>query len=127
IVLATVPSLIFFALGAWPIVAFMLLTVAAIAGAMQLALRGEKRSEQLTLWADRLEIVVVDAKGVRTRSQFNPKALRLIVDRDFNERTTALWLRTIKGETQIGAFLSQDDKSSLAKAFGTALRRARGH
>lgn len=126
IVLATVPSLIFFALGAWPIIAFLLLAVAAMAGALRLALRREKRCEQVTLWTDRLELVAIDARGTRTRTQFNPKAIRLVIDRDFNERTTGLWLRTATGETEIGAFLSPDDKSSLAKAFGTALRKARG-
>ncbi|HTM79023.1 MAG TPA: DUF2244 domain-containing protein [Devosia sp.] len=112
-------------MGAWPIVAFMLLTVAAVAGALRLALLREKRSQQVTLWTDRLELVAIDAKGGKVRTQFTPKAVRLVIDRDFNERTTALWLRTATGETEIGAFLNQDEKSSLAKAFGTALRKAR--
>lgn len=123
--LAALPGIIFFALGAWPVVGFMGLDVIAIAVAMHLAMRREKRHEQLTLWADRLELIATDAKGAIARSQLSPKAVRLVIERDFNERTTALKLRTIKGETEIGAFLTQDDKSSLAKAFGTALRKAR--
>ena len=126
IALAALPGLIFFSLGAWPVVGFMGLDVIAIAFALRTAMRREKRREQLTLWSDRLELVATDIKGVVAKSQFSPKTVRLVIDRDFNERTTALKLRTIKGETEIGAFLTQDDKSSLAKAFGTARRKARG-
>ena len=126
IALAALPGLIFFSLGAWPVVGFMGLDVIAIAFALRTAMRREKRREQLTLWSDRLELVATDIKGVVAKSQFSPKTVRLVIDRDFNERTTALRLRTTKGETEIGAFLTQDDKSSLAKAFGTALRKARG-
>jgi uncharacterized membrane protein len=122
---AILPGIIFYALGAWPVVGFMGLDIIAIAFALRTALRREKRHEQLTLWADRLELVATDAKGVVARTRFNPQAIRLVIDRDFNERTTALKLRSAKGETEIGAFLAQDDKSSLAKAFGTALRQAR--
>ena len=124
--LAALPGIIFFSLGAWPVVGFMGLDIIAIAFALRAAMRREKRHEQLTLWSDRLELIATDIKGVVAKSQFNPNAVRLIIDRDFNERTTALKLRTQKGETEIGAFLTQDDKSSLAKAFGTALRKARG-
>jgi uncharacterized membrane protein len=124
--LAALPGLIFFSLGAWPVVGFMGLDVIAIAFALRTAMRREKRRQQLTLWADRLELVATDNKGTVAKTRFNPNSVRLVIDRDFNERTTALKLRTSKGETEIGAFLTQDDKSSLAKAFGTALRKARG-
>lgn len=124
--LAALPGIIFFVLGAWPVVGFMGLDVIAIAFALRTAMRREKRRQQLTLWSDRLELVATDIKGAVAKTQFNPQSVRLVIDRDFNERTTALKLRTAKGETEIGAFLTQDDKSSLAKAFGTALRKARG-
>ncbi|WP_375451121.1 DUF2244 domain-containing protein [uncultured Devosia sp.] len=123
--LAAFPGVIFFLLGAWPVVGFMGLDVLAIALALYVAMRREKRREQLTLWSDRLELVTTDAKGAQARTQLVPRTVRLVIDRDFNERTTALKLRTAKGETEIGAFLTQDDKASLAKAFGTALRKAR--
>lgn len=124
--LAAMPGVIFFSLGAWPVLGFMGLDVIAIGFALHSAMRREKRHEQLTLWSDRLELITTDIKGAVAKAQFNPNAVRLVIDRDFNERTTALKLRTIKGETEIGSFLTQDDKSSLAKAFGTALRKARG-
>lgn len=126
VLLAIIPSLIFFALGAWPVVGFMLLAVAAIAGALQLVVQREKRREQLTLWADQLEIVTTNTKGVRSLIRFDPKGVRLLIERDMNERSTRLSLRTSIGDTEIGSFLSQDDRATFAKAFGTALRKARG-
>jgi uncharacterized membrane protein len=124
-VLATVQAMVFIALGAWPVVGFLGLGALGTIIALRTAMGRERRCEQVTLWTDRLEIVATDAKGDKVRSLFNPQAIRLVIDRDFNERTTALWVRTARSETQIGAFLAQDDKASLAKAFGTALRKAR--
>ena len=124
--LAALPGLIFFLMGAWPVVGFMGLDVIAIAWALHVSMRRGRRREQITLWSDRLEVVSIDAKGGESVEGFNPKTVRLIIDRDFNERTTALKLRTTQGETEIGAFLAPDDRSSFAKAFGTALRKARG-
>jgi uncharacterized membrane protein len=124
--LAVLPGLIFFTLGAWPVVAFMVLDIVAIAVALHIAMRRGKRREQITLWSDRLEIVTTDIRGTESVRGFNPKTVRLVIDRDFNERANALKLRTAQGETEIGAFLAPDDRSSFAKAFGTALRKARG-
>ena len=49
-----------------------------------------------------------------------------MIDRDYNERTTGLHLRTRDSDTEIGSFLTADDKASFAKVFGTALKKARG-
>jgi uncharacterized membrane protein len=122
---ATVPAITFLSLGAWPIVAFLALDVALIAWAMWASLRDGKRYEQVTLWRDELELKQVDGTGRETLSRFNPGFVKLIVDRDYNERTTGLHLRTRDRDVVLGAFLNQDEKSSFAKAFGTALKRAR--
>ena len=123
--LAALPGLIFFAMGAWPVVGFMGLDVLAIAWALHASMRASRRREQITLWPDRLELVVTDLKGAESVKGFNPKLVRLVIERDFNERATALKLRVPQGETEIGAFLAPDDRSSFAKVFGTALRKAR--
>ena len=57
--------------------------------------------------------------------RFAPKTVRLIVVRDENEKTIAVRLRSGKEELELGAFLSPEDRSSFARAFGTALRKAR--
>ncbi|WP_240231273.1 DUF2244 domain-containing protein [Devosia lacusdianchii] len=122
---AALPTLIFLSLGAWPIVGFMALDVVAIAVALYVSLRRGKRREHVTVWADQLEWAAIDAKGGKTLRRFNPKTVRLVLDRDADEKTVALRLRHGKDELEVGSFLNPDDKSSFAKALGTALRKAR--
>ena len=124
-VLATVPGIVFFSLGAWPVVVFMGLDVLLIWWALSASQRDGKRYEEVTLWPDQLELKQVDGAGKETLTRFNPYFVKLVVDRDYNERTTGLHLRTRDRDLVLGAFLNQDEKSSFAKAFGTALKRAR--
>jgi uncharacterized membrane protein len=111
-VCASIPAIIFFSVGAWPVVGFLGLDVLAVWWALSASLREGKRYEKVTLWPDQLELTRVAARGK-------------VIDRDYNERTTALHLRTRDSDTEIGSFLNADDKASFAKAFGTALKKAR--
>ena len=124
-VAATLTAITFYSIGAWPVVGFMGLDVVLIAWAMWAALKDGKRYEQVTLWRDQLELKQVDGAGKETLLRFNPGFVKLVVDRDFNERTTGVHFRTRDRDVVVGAFLNQDEKSSFAKAFGTALKRAR--
>ena len=87
--------------------------------------RQRRLSQQVTLWADQLEIATTDLHGARLLRRFDPKTVRLMLDRDENERVVRMRLRSGKDECELGAFLKPEDRSSFAKAFGTALRRAR--
>ena len=122
---AGLPALAFLSMGAWPIIAFMGLDVLAVAIALYISMRRGKRREQITVWTDQLEWTATDAKGGKTLRRFNPKTVRLRLDRDADEKTVALRLRQGQDELEIGAFLKTEDKSSFAKALGTALRKAR--
>ncbi len=119
------PVLLTLARIAWPLALAVLLAVVILVVLQRRATSPDRRREQLTLWPDRLHLVQVNASGVATNHSFNPFLVRLIVDRDFDEQTTALHLRSSTGDLEIGAFLDGDDKSSFAKVFGTALKRAR--
>lgn len=124
-VLATIPGIVFFSLGAWPIVGFLGLDVLAIGWALAASMKSGKQYEEVTLWPDELEVKQVAANGKVELKRFNPFFVKLVIDRDFNEKTTALHLRTREGDLVIGAFLNADDKASFAKVFGTALKKAR--
>ncbi|MET3927679.1 DUF2244 domain-containing protein [Devosia sp. 2618] len=87
--------------------------------------RLQRLTQHVTLWADQLEIASIDAKGARTLRRFDPKAVRLVLRRNENEQATAMHLRAGKEDMEIGGFLKPEDRSSFAKAFGTALRKAR--
>ena len=124
--LSLLPAIIFFELGAWPVLAFMVVGVVALYGALSWSFRDGRRYEEVTLWADRLEVRQVSPKGEEVQQSFNPFYVRLVIDRDFDEHTTAIRLRAADHELVVGAFLNPDDKASFAQAFGSALRKARG-
>ena len=123
--LALLPGLIFYTLGAWPVVGFMGLDVVALYWALSHSFRDGRRYEQVTLWSDSLQILQVTPRGQETLQTFNPLLVKLIVERDFEERTTGVKLRTKERDLVIGAFLNPDDKASFAKVFGTALKKSR--
>ena len=123
--LALVPGVIFYVAGAWPVVGFMGLDVIAIWIALTVSMRGGKAYEVVTLWPGALELKRDDATGTEEVLSFSPVSVRFVIDRDFNERVNALWLREHERRIAIGSFLSSDEKLSFSKAFGTALRRAR--
>jgi uncharacterized membrane protein len=123
--LALVPGIVFYLAGAWPVVGFMGLDVLAIWGALTLSMRSGKAHEVLTLWPAALELTKVDAKGKQEKLSFVPQQVRFVIDRDYNERVTGLWLKSAERRVPVGAFLSPDEKLSLSKVFGTALRKAR--
>ena len=54
-VAASIPGVIFFSLGAWPIVGFLGLDILAVWWALSASLRDGKRMEKVTLWPDELE------------------------------------------------------------------------
>lgn len=97
-------------------------------GLMVFGIRQARRGqayEKVTVWTDQLEIVSVTAAGAKTLRRFDPKTVRLKLDRDENERTQGLILVSGGEQRELGSFLSTDEKSSFAKAFGRALRQAR--
>lgn len=122
---ASIPGMVFSTLGAWPVVGFMGLDVLAVWWALSASMRDGRQFETVTLWPSQLELKRVTGSGREEILTFDPLTTRLVIDRDFNERTTGLHLRTPDADTAVGAFLNGDDKASFAKAFGTALKRAR--
>jgi uncharacterized membrane protein len=122
---AAIPGLVFYSLGAWPIVGFMGLDVAAVYLALRWSMRDAGRFEEVTLWPNRLQVRRVSASGREATSQYDPHEVRLIVERDFDERTTGLNLKTRDGRIEIGSFLAAAERASFAQVFGRALRQAR--
>src|ERR1700742_3859057 len=64
--LLLLPGIIFYALGAWPVVGFMGLDVIGLYFALTWSLRDGRRFEEISLWGDRLDIRRVSAKGEET-------------------------------------------------------------
>jgi uncharacterized membrane protein len=123
--LALVPGIVFYVAGAWPVVGFMGLDVVAIWIALTVSMRGGRAYEVVTLWPGTLEVKKIDAKGAEDVMTFIPFNVRFVIDRDYNERLTGLWLKERERKIALGAFLSAEEKLSFSKAFGTALKKAR--
>ena len=87
--------------------------------------RRQRLMQRVQLWPDQIEVTSSDSRGARTMQRFDPKSVRLVLQRDHNEHVLALHLRQGDVQIELGAFLRREDKSSFAKAFGSALRRAR--
>jgi uncharacterized membrane protein len=101
------------------------LDVVAIWIALTVSMRGGRAYEVVTLWPGTLEVKKVDSKGAEDVLTFIPFNVRFVIDRDYNERVTGLWLKERERRIALGAFLSTEEKLSFSKAFGTALRKAR--
>ena len=119
------PALLVVAVDLALVLGLMLILAVAIALTLFASTRPGKRREQITVWADQLEWTGTDTKGDKVLRRFNPKTVRLVLDRDDDEKTLAVRLRNGKDELIVGSFLNGDDKSSFAKALGSALRKAR--
>lgn len=124
-IMASIPGIFFFAIGAWPIVGLLGLDVAVLWWAMSTSLKSGDAFEEVTLWAHELEIRHVTAKGKEHQHKFNPFYVRFRVLRDYEDRVTNLILSVRRQELEIGTFLTPDDKASFAQVFGAALVDAR--
>lgn len=125
-VLASIPGILFYTLGAWPIVGFLGLDVAALWWAMSTNLKGGEAFEEITLWPDELHIRQVSAKGVEHIEAFNPFWVKFISRQDqANEYVTSLQIAHRGVTLEIGAFLTPDDKKSFSQIFGNALARVK--
>lgn len=125
-VMASIPGITFFAMGAWPVVGLLGLDVVLLTWALTASFADRDAFEEITLWPDTLDIRHVNKKGRETSMSFNPFAVRFSVMRDNEDRVTALKLVTRETEVEIGRFLTPDDKASFAEMFAPALSRAKG-
>jgi len=121
--LAAIPGLVFFSLGAWPIVGFLGLDVALLYWGLTHSRQEVNGFEEITLFSDQLDIRRVSSKGRETHHQLNPFWIKLEVVRDFEDRVTDIVLRSKNQTLKIGAFLNPEDKRTFAVAFANALFR----
>lgn len=117
-------GVIFYAIGAWPVMGFFGLDVLLIYAAFRLNDRAGRLTELVDLGADSLVIKRIEPSG-RSRSwQFNPFWVRVEL-RELRGGVGSLTLAS-KGERLIlGAFLSDPERRSFAAALSEALALAR--
>lgn len=116
-------GLAFFLLGAWPIVGFLGVDVALVYLAFRLNYRAARARETIRLTGGELEVIKIDAAG-RRRRYVLPSAWLAVHLEDRPRRASRLTLRSRGRGLEIGAFLGQEEKDSLAEALRDGLRRA---
>lgn len=120
-----VVSLLFWAIGAWPIVGFLGLDVLLIYLAFRLNYRAARAREEVSVSRLSVDIRKVAPSGRAQEHHFNTFWTRFLVDRHEEIGITAMTVEGQGRSVPVGAFLNPDDRESFATAFGRALATAR--
>jgi uncharacterized membrane protein len=115
---------LFLVLGAWPIFGFVGGEWLLFWWLLRTHFRGDRRAERIRLYADRLLLQQIDAKGAVAESTFEPYWLRVVLhERGFEN--PALLLRSHGRAVEIGAFLGAGERRQFAGQLQAALARWR--
>ncbi len=117
-------GLVFFLVGAWPVVGFLGLDVALIYLAFRINYRDARRHEILRLTRRRLVVERRDPWGAVKRWNFQPAWLQVLMD-DPPAHDSQLTLRSHGRALAVGSFLAPEERLDLAKALRRALDQAR--
>ena len=117
-------SLVFFLMGAWPVVGFFGLDVGLLWIAFRLSYRSGRLTETLHLSHDTLTVRRTLPSGRAREWRFQPYWLRVEID-DPPEHHSRLTLASHGRRLAIGAFLTANERLELAGALTAALRKLR--
>jgi uncharacterized membrane protein len=117
-------ALRFAAIGAWPVVAFMLLDVALLSGAFWLNNRSARRFEEVRIEQDALTVRRVDVNQRERRWNFNPLWVRVGVER-LPDSDTRLTLAAQGATLEIGRDISAAERLEVADEISAGLARYR--
>lgn len=124
--LALSTAFMFLAVGAWPIVGFLVLDVAIVYLAFQLNYRAARAYEEVIVTQSELIVRRVSAWGQINVETLHPFWTRLKTAYDEDaEQVLAIKLESKGRQVLVGAFLNPDDKESFANALGDALARVK--
>jgi uncharacterized membrane protein len=112
-------------LGAWPVIGFVGLDVAAIALAFHFNARAARAFEDVEVSRTAIVVRKVSASGRSQELRFNPQWARLDVEAREDEGVVRITLRMRDERVAVGAFLNPRDRETFAHAFGVALAMAR--
>jgi len=115
---------LFLVLGAWPIFGFLGAEWLLFWWLLRTHFRGDRRAERIRLYADRLVLQQIDAKGRVAESTFEPYWLQVVLrERGFED--PALLLRSHGRAVEIGTFLGAGERRQFAEQLQTVLARWR--
>jgi uncharacterized membrane protein len=117
-------GLLFYLLGAWPVLGFMGLDVALIYIAFKLNYRAGRLYETVDLHDDALTVTRVQPSGKSESWSFNPYWVRLNLNERIG-RSSELSLNSHGTRLVFASFLSDHEREDFAQALGAALAEAR--
>ena len=110
----------FVALGAWPILPFMMADVALLAWAFRASYRSGRGHERIVLADDLLVLTRVSAGGEVRRFGFEPLWTRVQVEEDALG-DASLFLSARGRRVRVGGFLSAPERRAVGAAIADAL------
>ncbi len=119
-----VAGIVFFLIGAWPVIGFFGLDVLLIYIALKVNLKRARACEMLLLTDTAFTIERVSHHGKRRKITLQPYWLRVDLD-DPPEHHSQVWLRSHGRQVAVGTFLSPDERVVLAELLKDALKRLR--
>ena len=117
-------GLLFFMLGAWPVIGFMGLDVLLIYVAFKLNFRALRLYETVDLTPEVLTVTRVKPSGREQVWSFNPYWVRLKLDSRVG-RTSELSLSSHGDRLVFASFLTDTEREDFAEALGAALTEAK--
>jgi uncharacterized membrane protein len=117
-------GLLFYMIGAWPVVGFMGLDVALIYVAFKLNFRALRLYETVDLTREALTITRVAPSGKAQSWNFNPYWVRLSLDQRHG-RSTELSLASHGKRLVFASFLTDPEREDFALALSSALSAAK--
>ncbi|WP_374763142.1 DUF2244 domain-containing protein [Yunchengibacter salinarum] len=124
-VIMGIASLRFLAVGAWPVVLFVIADVAALWLAFRLNYRAARLFETVTLTDHDLVVARIHPDGRRESWIFEPTWLRVTQDRDGAGRSRAVALTSHGRTLHMGRFLAPWEREELGTALQDGLARWR--
>ncbi len=118
-----VARVVFFVVGAWPVVGFLGADVLLIYLAFRANYRHARMHESLSLTRGGLTVRRVNHWGEEQSWRFQPTWLQVVMD-DPPRHESQLTLRSHGKSLTIGSFLTAEERLDLAKALRDALRAA---
>ena len=123
-VIGFVYGMAFWLMGAWPIFGFCGTEWLLFVYLFRKNLNGDKRSERLRLYRDRLMVETISPKGERQLYRFQPYWLQVILEEP-DEYESNLYLRSHGKQLRIGSFLSPQERRDVADELRIVLNRLR--
>jgi uncharacterized membrane protein len=118
-------GLMFYLLGAWPVLGFMGLDIALIYAAFRLNFRALRLYETVDLTEEALTVTRVDPAGREQSWRFNPYWVRLKLEPRIG-RSTELSITSHGNRLVLASFLTDSEREDFALALSSALFSARG-